>query len=753
MIFFDTETCGLHGFVVLLQYAEDDGKIVKWDIWKNPIGETLELLEWMAARPVCGFNLAFDWFHIAKCYTTFSLVDDYDKIPEDHIDEIAVLEERARFSDFCIKPVSACDIMLHARKGPYQSLMSRHPIRVKRIPTRLSEMVRDELERVIALDGIYFARRKDPNASQWVIRDCHKSDGELDPNFKDIVLTLHPSGQLKELAKHALGVKEDVLLRYTDISPDSAKIKELGYAPFAMAIGSPDDWKDAWPRWIQSHISHWKYHRLARQYAEDDVTYTRGLYQYFGSPEPGDDDSELACMVGAVRWKGFAINADGLKGKLHEAIAFRGNIPTAPGVVKKYLFQVMDEDETIALDEGTGAGILESIAGKKDSDGKWDYSKGWLLDSGEPHPAAVRAREVLEARWANKEIELYEKLLLAGRFHASLKVIGTLSSRMAGADGLNPQGIKNEKTVRQCFPLADFDKGYVLSGGDFESFEVVLAEADYKCEKLRAALLDGKKIHGLFAEELFDIPYKKIMATAKTSHHYTDGKRGIFLNLYGGTPEGMADKLGIPEEKAVRASNNFAKRFPGVGRARKKIFEDFCSMRQPGGIGSQVIWHEPKEYIESLLGFKRYFTLENMVCKALFQLGEKPPAVWKNVKIKVKRRDRLQTAAGACQSALFAAAFAIQAANMRAAANHRIQSSGAQITKAVQRKVWDLQPAGVARWVVQPLNIHDEIHVVQRPETVEQVAEVVDREVESYREQVPLIKMDWTKEEKSWADK
>ena len=46
-------------------------------------------------------------------------------------------------------------------------------------------------------------------------------------------------------------------------------------------------------------------------------------------------------------------------------------------------------------------------------------------------------------------------------------VIGTLSSRMAGADGLNPQGIKHTKDVRRMFPLS-WD-GYILCGGDFDS--------------------------------------------------------------------------------------------------------------------------------------------------------------------------------------------------------------------------------------------------------------------------------------------
>src|SRR5262249_20295005 len=91
------------------------------------------------------------------------------------------------------------------------------------------------------------------------------------------------------------------------------------------------------------------------------------------------------------------------------------------------------------------------------------------------HPASRRAQEVLDARMAEKEIELYDKLIQAGRFHASFKIIGTLSSRMAGADKLNPQGVKKTKEVRKRFPLAP--DGYQLCGGDFQSFEVVLADA------------------------------------------------------------------------------------------------------------------------------------------------------------------------------------------------------------------------------------------------------------------------------------
>ena len=742
--------------MVLLQYAQDDGEIKMWHVWKEPIGETLELLEWIANQEVCMFNAAFDWFHVAKIYTIFTLLLDQlgpDAIPEEHIDEVAIAEEKARFLDICIKPKATIDIMLHARKGPYQSLMARKNIRVKRISILLSEAVRSELERCIELDGIYFAKRKDPNASQWEIKDIKDKDtGEIDPNFKDIVLTFHASGQLKELARHALKVDKDLILKFTDIAVDSHwKPVELGYAPFALAIGKPGNWKGAWPEVIRHYISHWYYNPLAQRYAQDDVIYTRNLYKHFGSPLPGDDDSELACMVGAARWRGFDIDIAKMQKLRNDCISRVGNIPTAPKQAKLYIEEVMDNTERIALVEGTGAMILEAIAGKENAEGVWEFT--WIKDDGTPHPAAIRAKEVLQARRNNKERENYDKLLLARHFHASFKVIGTLSTRMAGADKLNPQGIKAKKHVRSCFPLADFANGFVLCGGDFVSFEVVLAEAVYNDPKLREDLLAGKSIHGLFAEELFNIDYDTIMETKKTTDYYTDGKRGIFSQLYGGNEHTMVERLGVDIETATKASEGFMDRYPGIRKARKKINDNFCSMRQLGGIGTAVAWHEPADFIASLLGFKRYFTLENKICFALFNLAQDPPKRWRDVRIKVMRRDRLQTASGACQSALYAAAFNIQGSNMRAAANHEIQSSGAGITKRVQRRIWDLQPHGVHPWIVRPMNVHDEIHTVTRPEHIDQIAEVVNTTVESFRKQVPLIEMEWNKKERSWADK
>ena len=176
-------------------------------------------------------------------------------------------------------------------------------------------------------------------------------------------------------------------------------------------------------------------------------------------------------------------------------------------------------------------------------------------------------------------------------------------------------------------------------------------------------------------------------------------------------------------------------------------------MKQPGGIGSAVIWADPADHIETFLGFRRYFTLENRICKALFDLARKPPQSWKECRIKVVRRDRVQTAGGAVASALYGAAFQMQAANMRAAANHEIQSPGAEITKAVQRKLWDLQPAGIHELRIGIMNVHDELTVVTKRDLGDEIVNRVRTVVESFRPQVPLIGMDWNPVMANWAEK
>lgn len=771
MIFFDTETIGLHGLPVLIQYAYNDDDIILHNIWEEDVEDTLRLIEDFCYHDegICGFNLAFDWFHICKVYTIFRLLDNSIK-PAYQVEKIAALEKDARFGP-CLKPKACIDLMMHARKGPYQSTMDREDITIKKVPSILAYKLQDYLDANIKLKDIYFERKQDKTI-RWQVQDIVNDLGDIDPNFKNIVLRFAPSSALKALAVDALNIEEDKILKFININPPSFhRVNELGYAPFAYALGNPDNWNKTWPSWVNLDVSFWETNEKARKYAKDDVEYTRALYKFFGCPKVNDNDSILTCMVAAVRWRGYSINVDKiikLRDEAKEKLANLSFNVNSPAVVKKYLQQVMSklEYDSMSVDGKvtTKKVILEEIAKWKMNDicpdcegvGCEKCNDG-SLGTDEIHPAALRAQEILDARAAQKEIELYEKLLIAGRFHASFKVIGALSSRMAGADGLNAQGIKRADFVRECFTLAD--GGMVLCGGDFDAFELSIMDAVYWDPKMHAELAGDKKIHALWGERyFFNKTYDEICAskhTAKTpwEDYYTRSKNGVFAVCYFGEAFTLVTRVGIEETKAEEAYFGILKDYKTFADKRRVVMDMFCSMKQEGGIGSVITWSEPADYIESLLGFRRYFTLENNICRTLFELAEKPPSDWQDLKIKVIRRDRQQTACGALRSALFGAAFAIQAANMRAAGNHKIQSTGADETKELETRLWSLQPYGIHSWRIQPMNIHDEIMAPMLPELVDKAEKIVNDFVEDAKKVIPMIGVSWQKNIANWAGK
>lgn len=800
--YIDTETCGFHGLATLIQYAYEDEPVVLHMLWDMPVQDTLELIERFTQSTCVFFNATYDWFHLCKIYTMWRVLRERhgNIIPCDlSVQALAEAESDARDGP-CLKPENVMCLMMHSRKGEFQTLMSRHEVRVPKVPTLLAFPLQKRLESLIEFDEILFAGRKKSNAPKWGVYDRVKrgKEDQIDPNFKDVILRFKPSRGLKYLAQHCLGLDPE-FHSFKDVYPiRDGKLAELGFAPFALSISSEDkDWKvydkkgklkgKAWPAFIHFDINHWRLNEEARRYARDDVEYTRLLDEYFGFPEAGDNDSVLSCMVAAVRWHGFVVDVDKVTELLRKSQSVLEASPVninRPVKVKEYIREVMDESEAFLIDKSTDKAHLEKIRANYVVDpGSDDFDtelggepcvkclaegkdggricprcdgRGFLPAG--PTKASRRADEILKCKAAAKEVELYAKLLQAGRFHASFKVIGTLSSRMAGGDGLNAQGIKSSEEVRGSFPLK-WD-GMVLCGGDFNGFEVTIADAVFGDDKLHANLLAGVSLHTMMAEKIYpdktrdEIKASKGFADGGDIDMYTRGKQAVFATLYGGDANTINKKLSVPKKIAEEAFDAFQNEYPGIKKTRGKIAEDFSALEQHGEIGSgRITYKTPADYVETFLGFRRYFTLENRIAKALYTLASNVPKAWRGLDFEVVRRDRIQTPGGAVSSALYGAAFQIQASTIRAANNHLIQSPGAMITKELQRNIWDLQPEGVNEWVVAPMNIHDEVLSVTHPDAVEAVTEIVVKTVESFRDSVPLIGMDWVKSMENWAGK
>lgn len=775
-VYLDSETCGFAGMAVLLQYAWGQGEIELFEPWMRPASETLDLIERVMDHTLVGFNLAFDHFHLCKLYTAWRLLPP-DAIPANlPVMQVAEAERDGRDGP-CLKPKGAMDLMLHSRKGEHQSLMSRHDVRISKIPIQLADRVCASLDSRIKFDPILKA--------YWTTLERKNRKGEVSTEFRDVALKFKPDRGLKSLAKHCLGLDPE-FHSFREVWPErESKYAELKYAPYALTC---PDWEvrdnkgklkgHCWPHHIAGDIKHWHENSEARRYARDDVIYTRLLDEYFGYPGSDDDDSILSCMVAAVRWHGFSIDeaeTARLLEKSKETLAKAPININKPTEVRSYIKEVMDPTESILLDKSTKKANLERIKDRfviiEEEEciscfgGGCPRCKGnGVLEIG-TMACAERAAEILDLKAAAKERDQHAKLIRAGRFHASFKVIGTLSSRMAGGDGLNAQGIKKSKEVRQAFPLK-WD-GMILCGGDFDSFEVTIAEAVFRDPQMRKDLINGLSIHTVMAKQLYpDKTYEEIVASKAFGDGgdidmYTRGKQAVFTVVYGGNEGTIARKLAIREKVAMAAFDGFQERYPGVRESREKNNARFSSMQQPGGRGTEVIWHTPDEYCETFLGFRRYFTLENWICKELYDMANNIPKEWQlGEKINgqfesftCNRRDKQQTLHGASSSALYGAAFNLQGANTRAANNHYIQSPGAQMTKSLQCAIWALQPQGVHGWRVAPMNIHDEVMVVTRPDLAEELTEIVTKSVEGFREKVPLIGLKWVTDMSSWGEK
>lgn len=735
MIFFDTESEGLVGPTSTIQWKQDDGPTIIHLVWDEPARNTLRLIERLVEDTVVGFNLTGDWFHVQRLYCILRLLDP-DRPPTTS-GWLAV--QREATNGPCVKPKSALDLMLHMMAGPLQSTMDRKDIRIRKVPTVLAQWLADELKRLIPMPGIYFHYRQ--NGYEWKVEPI-----EDKPGFSDIVLRWGASRGLKPIGQHVMGLE---VLEY-DL-PSEFMPKEDLYNPFGTG----------WLTHHEYHCAYWRLDERARRYAEEDVAkLTYGLWVHAGRPQGGDTNSILACLVGSQRWRGFGLDLSKLREIRDAADAAMQAFPRAPKPVLYGLRQRCKPEEAIAITD-TCAETLAEIAGTREGD---VWRGGW----GDDHPAAQFARGVTIARSKEKEKDMAEKLLSVGSFHPDVKVIGALSGRMSGAGGINAHGIPSAAKgshMREAFILChgaqwlspeewagEFlkaDRDDCLDAGDFDSFEVAIAAGVYDDPNLTADLKSGKKIHAIYAQIMLEIEYD---VARNTKSIYLDGKRGFLARLYGAQDPKIATVFNITMDQVQRNEAKLAGRYPGIGRARQETADRFCSMKQVGGIGSPITWRDPADYEEGVFGDRRYFTLENRIAKALFELSQSQPAIFREFEGFIERtKNRRQTIGGAAQSAIYACAFNIQASAMRQAANHRIQSTGARITKELQRALWDHQPCGIHPWVVQPMQIHDEIQCPRKPGL--DLRPTVNRVVEHYQQRIPLLKMEWLRDLNSWADK
>ncbi len=752
--FFDTESIGFFSPTVLIQYAVGDGEPIIHNIFNENVQSTLSLIEDMCANNVIGFNLAHDWFHLSRTYGVLSQLPKL--VPPKILDIYDIENESVCHDKYCLKPNGSLDLMLYGRTHEFQATMNQKDIVIRRVPRILAEILVKELERRIKIPKLYFAKREGNQV--WKIKNLHmgtakeiipedltsiaKGDStiKIDSNFVNLKLSFYPSTGLKPIVKYTLDKEIDLIENMLPFK------KPIEYSWFP----SSGQWLDA----AAEHIYGWSTDKRRIKYAKDDVVYTRDLFRYFKSPYEaiGEYNSMLACMVGAIHWKGYVIDLNEAQIQLKEQLSITKKCSkevnfNSPSQVLKYLRDKANPIEETLI-TNSKIETLQNIQ----LNGSLELVRRTTL--------------VLNGRHADKKVNLLNKLIKAGRLYVTFKVTGTKSNRMSGGSmetkntkhgSINPQGIGTGK-IRNIFTLAP--KEMSLDNGDFSGYEVAIFAAVSKDPNLTKILLSGKSMHALWGSFLYEMDYDYIKSTEKIPETEPDGyykraKKSFFAKLYDAWIVKLSQVLQLPEEQVYKGIQYFEKEFPGVAETRQRVYDEFSALSQPNGLGTAVIWKEPKQYVEGFLGFKRYFTLEIEIIRELFNLAQDPTEEMKRIGhlVKVKRRDRLQTGSGALQSAIYSAAFNLQAKIIRAAMNHEIQNPGGEMTKILEARVWKIQPKGIGDWYIMPFNVHDELEVPVIPGKQDTLKKIIYDFIEEYKKYVPLLKMDWKQNLRSWGDK
>ncbi len=793
---FDSETIGFLGDTLLIQYRIFNGKkmgdIVLHEVFRLPISGTLGLIEDMMDNMIVGYNLTFDVFHLAQTYNILKIyLEEFGDDLPNFVRYYSIIRKYGDISrpekglksiyDICLKPKKALDLLLHGRESVFQGQMAQKPIYLRKFPKQFAEQMIERYLKTLPIPKIYFGRNLEKTNAWQIIdlttegvevtpemrskRNKNLLDFEIDPNLVNIRLVFYPSTGLKAIAHTVLGY-EDVL-HFDDY--DQQGLIEYGYSPIS----------GNYREHISTHVEKWAYDKRERKYAVDDVVYTTECLALFYwvqimgnslisfkelDPEErmkiaesylpvklfeygtGETNHVLACEVGNTFWSGYAIDRPLCEKLYKKAIATQKDNKKVLNYnsyrqALDYLYTVCDDIEKLMI-ENTRAETLEELWNSRK-----DYSKG----------LGERAKFILDARKNDKNLQILEKLYNAGRFHASFKVLGTKSNRMAGGafgagkmkggGSINPQGINKKGGLRDVVTFKD--AGFELEGGDFKGFEVSIMEAIYQDEQLKKDLQDGKKFHALWGMELYGMEYDEILEE-ENEDIYGKAKQSVFAEAYGADLKKLAEVTGLSEEEVDRAKQNFQKKYTGIGAAKKRIKGAYTCIGSNSDTG-RMEWVEPLRFVESLLGFKRYFEMDFDIIHFVFDLATNLPEEFVSDLEYERKEGRIQTSDGAIRSSLFACCFSLMSAIIRAAGNHEIQSVGGEITKRLQERFWELQPQGCLEYMLKPFNVHDEIDIPHKLTLSPKIAVIRDDFVEEYQATIPLLGIDWAKGN-NWHD-
>lgn len=215
---------------------------------------------------------------------------------------------------------------------------------------------------------------------------------------------------------------------------------------------------------------------------------------------------------------------------------------------------------------------LRRIGGRRTSTGALSTSADILEELADQ--GVELARVALEWRQLQKLQRTYCDALIeqanpeTGRVHTSFNLAATSTGRLSSSDpNLQNIPIRTEegRLIRAAFVAED---GYVLMSADYSQIElrVIAHLADVK--GLREAFEKGLDIHSAAAAAMFGVPIDQV------DYEYRRAAKVINYGIvYGIGPQGLAQRLGVPVEKARAYIETYFQRYPEIRAYMERVVE------------------------------------------------------------------------------------------------------------------------------------------------------------------------------------
>jgi DNA polymerase-1 len=178
------------------------------------------------------------------------------------------------------------------------------------------------------------------------------------------------------------------------------------------------------------------------------------------------------------------------------------------------------------------------------------------------HPLPAKIIEYREiAKLKSTYVDALPKLIhpQTGRLHTSFSQTGTATGRLSSSDpNLQNIPIRTElgREIRAAFVA---EKGKILLSADYSQIELRIMAHFSGDPVLIEAFRDGEDIHARTAQEVFGVG-----PLAQTAEHRRAAKAINFGIIYGLSPFGLAQQLGIEQKEAAKFINAYFTRYGGV---------------------------------------------------------------------------------------------------------------------------------------------------------------------------------------------